>query len=281
MLDKFNLRVERLDGEKKTFEVTTDKEGKYSLDGLPTGKYRVFPSLQTGWMVDTYTEREFLLNDKGCAKRDFLVKNDNKIRGKVIDSDGKPVESIWVTLVPPNTGSKTIRPREETVTMDDGFTFYNFPPGNYLVVVNYTSLPNSRNPFPTTYYRKNGERSIGTTIEVGLGRDVDGIVINLPRPLPMKEIRGRVFWKNGKPAVGVDVNLRDLEARQNISDFTTDAAGNFVVKGFAGRKYIIETYLQMIVDGKFVTFEAPDIQYVLDGEDRSVRLVLERKVEDQ
>lgn len=279
--DKLNLRVEQLDGAKKNFEVITDNEGKYSLGGLPTGKYKVVPLLQPGWMVDAYTQSEFLLNDKGCARRDFLVRNDSRISGKVIDKEGKPVNNIFIDLIPPNTGSKPKNLLERTVTTDGAFTFYHVPPGTYRVVANYTSQPDEENPFPTTFYKVSGERSIGTVIDVALGQEVNGIVINLPSRLPMKEMRGRVVWKDGKPVGEVLVNLRDFESRQNISGLNTDESGNFVVKGFVGRKYILETYLQLYVHGKFVTFEARDMEFVLKEKNRPVTLVLQKKAEEQ
>jgi Tissue inhibitor of metalloproteinase len=281
---KLKLRVEQTDGEKKNFEVTTDDQGKYQLTGLPAGKYKVIPLLMNGLMVEDSQISELLLNDKGCAKNDLYAKNDSRISGKIIDPQGKPVEGIDVDLIPSAITSRI--PENEnlegqTYALKGGvFTFYNIPPGKYRLAANYSSVPSEETPFPTTYYKLKGEKTAGTIIEVGLGQKIEGFLIQLPPPLPMKEIRGKVYWKDGKPAEGIMVNLRDVEAKQNISGFDTDANGNFTLKGFAGRKYILETFIEKIVDNKLVQFGAKDVVFTLNEKTGEFKLVLEKKIED-
>lgn len=276
------LQIEQLDGQKKKIEVITDKFGKYEITGLSTGKYKIIPMLSNGLMVDDFQMSEFWLNDKGCAVKDFGIKNNSGIEGRVIDSEGKAIDNLAIDLFPQNLKSKPTDLRETTYSWRGGiFNFFNIPPGKYLIAANYTSQPDEMNPYPTTFYKAKGEKSIGTVIVVGIGGKVEGLVIQLPSRLPMQEISGKVFWKNGKPAKGVFVNLRDSQTKQNISSADTDSEGNFIIKGFTGRKYIIETYLEEVINGSYVQFESKDVVFILSKKTPKFKVILEKKIEEE
>ncbi len=282
-MTNLKIRLEQLDGQKKIFDAVTDDKGNYSIRNLSAGKYKITPLLPEGWEVD-YPDNDFPLNDKGCAKKDIFVKNDSLVFVKVIDSDGNPVKNIWVEFVPAG-----IEPKPDTLRFADEFSVTNpqgglykfgLPPGRYTVSVNKYMLPDAENPYPATFYPNTGDRAKAKVIEIKPGTKIEDIVIQLPPPLSMKEIRGRVFWKDNKPAENVYVNLRDAESKQNISDARTDKVGNFVMKGFTGRKYIIETFIDETVDGKPVEFESKDIEFILDEKTGEFKLILARKVEE-
>ena len=87
-----------------TFRVQTDKNGRYSLSGLPAGRYKVRPILPA--KLNTYdTAREVVLHDRGCAAVDFHITDNGRIRGRITDSEGKPVARIMVDLIPVSQGS--------------------------------------------------------------------------------------------------------------------------------------------------------------------------------
>lgn len=280
-LENIKLRVSQIDGDKKNFDISTGTDGRYSLANLPTGKYKILPSLPNGLMVEDYQTSEFLLNDKGCAVKDFLVKNSSMVAGKVVDEKGNLVEDIRVDLIPVNlTSKKFAASPESSGIFEKEFRMYHVPAGKYYLAANYTYVPSESSPYKTTFYGKSGELADATIIEVKQGESIEGLTIKLSEPLPMTEIRGRVFFPDGKPAKDVDINLRDFEARQNISDDKTNAKGEFVVKGFMGRQYIIETALfGRSVD---IEYEAKDVVFTLDEKTGEFKLMLEKsKNEDR
>jgi hypothetical protein len=96
------LKLEQLDGTRKIFGVITDIDGKYEIAGIPGGKYKIT-------QVNPLADFDFLprdgvyspleVNNKGCAKQNFLLTTKNKISGRVVDAEGNPVDHVEVEII--------------------------------------------------------------------------------------------------------------------------------------------------------------------------------------
>lgn len=278
LASKMKLEITQIGGENKIYQAETDSKGKYELKNIPSGSYKIRPLLGVGWLVSEYELKEFSVNEKGCSERNFFVKSQSSVRGKVTNFVGDlidgQVDLIPVDVLNPHVG-------EYSLIDDRNFEIENVPPGKYRVAFNYYSGPSESSPYPRTFYKAAGETGDSTVIEVKLGESVENLVIKLPPKLPMTEIKGKVLWKNGKPAPNVSVGLRDFEGRNNVSDGETDAEGNFTINGFEGRKYILETYLEINEKGESATFEAKDVIFTLDKNTTAFKLILEKRKEEE
>lgn len=242
------LRI-RLDAENKSFEVVTDANGNYLIEGLAPGRYRVSVKLPDGTNLVS-EERQVTLVNNGCSEENVDVRYVNKISGKVVDTGGNPIGKVPLELIP----FDYIKPRydvyhheESTGSNDDGsFTFSNVQPGKYLLAVNYTILPEYESPFPTRFYPGTLERTKAKTVEIEAGKDIDSLRFVLgPERLVEKMITGRVVFPDGSPAPNIQVYLKEDQNQECcvLKDAKTDPQGNFTLVGFVSRKYRIWTFI--------------------------------------
>ena len=112
----------RLIGEEKTYETVTNEDGVYEIYDLLAGRYTVEPTTPKGWAIDkpsAYsgggsgsredTKHFQLTLEKGRhADFDFLFKVDTRIRGRVLNRFGIPMNSVCVNLIPLRARSRKI-----------------------------------------------------------------------------------------------------------------------------------------------------------------------------
>lgn len=285
-LANFTLQIEQTDGAQKKYPLTTDTDGKYKLANLPAGKYKITPSIPAGFKIGSLQTREFTLNEKGCARKDLYFYNDSFIKGRVVDAYEKTVGGIPVDLIPADLISPTdfsFKPEFAERRAGMGFTNASgefsknsVPPGKYYLAVNFNYLPSAKYPYPTTFYRAPNEKASATVIEIGTGQKIENLVLRLPAPLATKEIRGKVFWRYGRPAANVFVYIRDAARFQFISTARTDKDGNFVLQGFAGRKYIISAHAGRSFELMNFELKAPDAEFILGDDTGEFKLILEK-----
>ncbi len=284
-LANFNLQIEQTDGAKKKYALTTNSDGKYQLANLPAGKYKIIPAMPAGLKIGSLRTREFSLNEKGCARKDLYFFNDSFIKGRVIDADEKAVVGIPVNLIPAELmppdfvfkpGFEEYRAGSGFSVANGEFTYNSVPPGKYYLAANFNYLPSAKYPYPTTFYKAPGEKSAATIIEIGLGQKLENIVIRLAPPLATAEVRGKVFWRFGRPAANVFVYIQDAANNQFISTTRTDKDGSFVLQGFTGRKYVISAHAGRNFEIMNFELKAPDKEFVLDDKTGEFKLVLEK-----
>jgi 5-hydroxyisourate hydrolase-like protein (transthyretin family) len=165
-----------------------------------------------------------------------------EISGKVIDSSGEPVKKIIVELIPADLQTKPAHNEiQDDLTGDDGtFLFEDIAVGRYVLAVSYVWTPDIDAPYPTTFYPGVADKSHAFIFEITPEKSVQDIQIKLPAKIPELTIKGKVFLKNGKPAVNAHVRLHNQESSLVVSDCRTDKNGNFILTGFVGGEYRIE-----------------------------------------
>ena len=272
------VEIRRLGGKKLLFEALTDANGIYEIKNLPAGKYKITPQLSN--QIEPQ-EDEIEVKDRGCASRDFLIKNKTKISGRVHDAQGRIVKDIWVELIPADLAEKP-KPftfREKDLTDEFGkFTLENIPPGRYTMSVNYTTSPDEyKRPFPTTFYPNAPEKSQASVFDIRLGSDdIENIDFRLGPRLLINELKDVVIWSDGTPAFDTHVGLRDAEDDLFTDDMRTDKLGNFTLKGIKGRKYFISAENYSSGSDAPSSYVSSD-KFVLDENVRFFRLVLEKQ----
>ena len=134
-----NVRVS-LESEDDHREVATDDEGRFEFTSLPTATYRIRVE------VPSYLEaREHTIKapERGCLTFDLFALYNRQIAGRVLDTNGKPVRNVGITLVSADAEREHIlalTERSSGVTnysdRDGSYSFSQIMPGRYLLVVN-------------------------------------------------------------------------------------------------------------------------------------------------
>jgi hypothetical protein len=132
-----------LEGNNERQEVVTDSDGRYQIKGLSAGTYRVSAEIPSGLRHDELTIR---VNGHECVPLDIAAGRKGEIAGRVVDVNGRPLDSVPVSLVPADlTVEQILSPGKEKslwpTTWTDkqgGYRFTQLAPGRYLLIINRT-----------------------------------------------------------------------------------------------------------------------------------------------
>jgi hypothetical protein len=243
-LPNTKIKAQQIDGEKKVFFGTSNQNGYFEMK-VPVGNYLINPILETTNLTFNSEQNEPIkIEDRRCQLKLFQIVNNSEISGKVLDANGKAYGDVMVELIPADKkkDDKTLDYFFESVSNDGTFTFKNVPLGRYILSVNFTDKPEDDSPFPTTFYPITNVQNQAKIVEIDYGTKVSDIVFQLPPKLLKRKIYGTVVWKNGKPAVGAEIQLVDNEFNEslNFNEPQTTAKGGFTLEAFEGRQYQIK-----------------------------------------
>jgi hypothetical protein len=202
------------------YNATTDASGVFHIEGLPSdGDFRV-SLFKEGYMPGA--DRPIHLNAATAhVHLDLTLAAMPKLRGKVTDSDGRPVEGVTVQLRPVGGGGGV-----QTATAKDGtyqFTGEVLPGACTLRAVppRRGAPPKSdsgrRLAWAPTYYPGSTERWSAAKVILRAGSILEAYDIRLV-PVPVFHIRGAVLNPDGKPAAGARLALvspDSLDARSH------------------------------------------------------------------
>ena len=193
--------------------VDIDDKGQYMLTGLAPGRYVVTADLRAG--LTTREPRQTVeAVERGCAAADFFIEDDGRIRGRVLDAEGRGVRHLPLVLVAAG-GQKPdhLKQRWDARTDEEGrYSFSAIPPGRYLFGVRLSAYTTSEDPaaaFPRTYYPGTAAASEAEVIELKAGEVLKLRDLRLPPRLAESVVRVRVVWSDGTPAAGAQVLYRE------------------------------------------------------------------------
>jgi len=262
----------------------TDSGGRFRLEGLKPGKYKVALVLPPAYgMRYSFEKNEFEAQvTQGCwgAEVDFTIQLDGRVRGRVYDAQGKPVgEQVQVSLVTYESaggGMDVVESRNEYTDKGGRYEFDGVPPGRYFLGINIADVPDKGTPYSKLYYPSGSAHAQATVITLAEGQKFDNYDFHLPPPLAAHTITGTVSFRNGKPAAGATLELYDLEKPDRALwgiDVKTDTQGRFTVKGFKGRRYRLRAYKdEDFIAGKGVQTEMVEVDTNLGSS--PVKLIL-------
>lgn len=279
------IKAQQIDNENQTFYGASNQNGYFEFK-VPVGDYLVTPILQPNLTFENRYGGEnnsIKIEDSRCESKVFWVVNDSKISGKVLDADGKLYGDVMLELIPAGKNMKDNKFDYffESVADDGTFSFEGVPLGNYFLSVNFTDKPDEDSPFSTYFYPKTKIQTQAKIFEITYGTKISDIIFQLPPKLAKRKINGMVVWKNGKPAVGAEVQLVDVATDKWLyinNKPKTDINGNFTLEAFEERKYKIKVVVwKKSSDGQsnYGVGEAESVIFTLDGKTQNFRIVLD------
>ncbi len=222
------------------YSTKTDQAGRYKLL-VPPGKYTldvVDPGTHVMWGRLPTLE---LTEPSACASEDITVRFNGRIRGKIIDHNGKPAPNMKVFAAGGDPREGALRGHSDA---NGDYEIAGVQAGKYLVAVNHLDDfgPDPDSPIPTTYHPGVATEAAARPIAMvrsGLAEKVD---IKLPKPLPIYTVTG-VLKQKGRPMAGVRVRFEtEIRGPRYVrsKDSTTDANGRFTFKDLAGAKISLQ-----------------------------------------
>jgi hypothetical protein len=226
-----------------TRSAVTNSDGVYEVYGLAAGQYTVTPKLPAGLKVRfpmILGKREpssgvvaaVRLSERSTVSASFVVQEDNRISGRVLDPEGKALRNVCLDL---ETLDGQRHASAFTCTREDGgYTFDGMPSGQYRIVVNRGGKPTGAMPFRATYYPGVTDRAQATVVTVSPGVPRTGLNLRIAKVEKRAVFAGRVRFRDGVPIVGAVVEL--FRDGQRIERALSGPSGSFEIAALDGGK---------------------------------------------
>ena len=272
-LRNVKIRVRGVDGTTKI--VTSNENGEFELARIKAGKYRVEPEVpDTYYLEEDFEDVE--VADRGTASVGLEVYFAGEVSGRLVDKVGAGYDFAFLHFNSTN-GAKQVYGHSDGG--NGAFSVDGVPPGEYILFLELSHEDSDKNK--NYYYPGTFDRSEAKPVTVGLKGKVTGLSFVLPEEYQVRTIEGRVFWKNGKPAGGVEVNLlcpRSTKPGGFAIEFgaqstESDETGRFRIQGFTGETYWIEAR----GEGSDGAFHSPSKRAVITDNIANLKLVLSEK----
>jgi len=262
--------VEKNDGK---FNLLTDNEGRFHLDGLPAGRYKVWAELPNN--LRKLPVQEVVVTEGRCAAAEFETTSLGVIKGRLINSEGEPASKIAIKLIPADTGGneEKWRGREVSSYTDERghYSIDKIPPGEYVIVVNYEGQPSEFDPpFPRAFLPGTSDLTRARVFNISEGQEIEAPDFRLLPRLVERTIEGVVELPDGRPAIGASVGLEFTERRWMGPLKAVDDQGRFSLKCFEGYKYLI----QAEYGNNQNRMHAEPLEVLVARENEPVRLVI-------
>jgi hypothetical protein len=239
------IRVEAR-GDSGLFFDVSDANGRFRMKNIPQGKYEVRPFLpptHSGYLgLDLSEQVEIGLPGKCAVEMYLLAQLNGVIRGRLYDSDGRPIgRNTEVSLLSADSAGKSRADiiGGSTWTEEDGtYEFNGLPPGRYIVGVGILRPPNSTSRYSDIYYPNASNLRGAHVLTLGEGQKINDINFRLPPPIPTVPLKGLILDRSGKPVGDVFVQILDVETGHVVDvkeDVADDGTFSFIVP--TGRKY--------------------------------------------
>ena len=231
-------------------ELKTDAEGRFRVEGLPPGKYKVTLKVPSGFVYRGREDEtatvvgEVEVAARGCARADFHLDSDTRVSGRVLDASGLPVANLPVQMrnAPSDKGNLNSFLYAKT---DAGgrFEFKAVAPGEYLLGVRVIGSAGESIPYRRTYFPGVLSREEATVVRVKEGEHLSALEMRLPAPLAEYEVTGTVVYEDGRSAPGasVYVSLQE-EGGYDSKSVQADERGHFTLKVYEGLSYRMSAY---------------------------------------
>lgn len=301
-LKKFGVSKIKLVGAASSEEEGIQSDGSFRFRSVPAGEYRLEVLLPDTLMVDgEYNEeiaeelgikdqRLFTVSGIGCVMKEFPVRENGRISGRLLDGSGQPIANVEVTAVPVGKNGKPIKQDEDcsdkdlcVSSNDDGtYLIKGLKPGRYLIGVrlgDYICNDCADSEYKKALYPGVAKEARAKPIAVGFGKHLENIDLKLTAKYREREITGTVVFKDGKPAANVRVRFvartPDLK-RNGITFIKTDNDGNFSITGYDGHAYLIGAFTDQRDGNELAEAKATVVKISPTRVVDTVRLVLDR-----
>jgi hypothetical protein len=226
------------------FETSTDAHGVYSFYDVHAGEYRFTANLPVRMQLTQKTLGgglpPFKIPNGACFEYNVDALPTGRIRGSVRGPDGKPLVLASVELYRAG-GYSDARPGLWSFQDARGkFDFEHIGPGRYILVFNRTNRLDPNSPFPRAFYPGVADLSDARPIKFKDGQQLRNVIIKLREGYPVRRVRVRLEWRDGRPPGTVTVMAKadqgENPAAQKIADglyqFTLLESANYTVSAW-------------------------------------------------
>ena len=292
----------------RKFEAQTKSDGRFEVSA-PPGKYTIVPIVPRGFLMSsTFEEEPREIKSGGCTESYFVLSNNSRVSGRLLDIAGKPVRNARVELVLlADEKSRYLAGLSDESDTNGDFSIDQVPTGKYTLSINFNSQPEPDHPFPTTFYPSGSTRSDARILNVEFGNSIEGLTWRLPEKLAEASISGSVIWEDGSSVDGAEIKIFDMafpghyagcylkETSRSETDDQTGSTvvssgfgfvgptcdlksseGSFSVKMFSGRSYRVTARMERTISGRKTEYLAESEPFQLAG-DVTIKLVLKQK----
>ncbi len=302
LLVKYGVNTVFLNNESNQFQVEINQEGLYKFTDVLPGKYKinvVLPDFLTAdeeYHPDIAEELEIgdqtviEVSDHGCLNKDFRLQENGRISGKITDAAGKPIEDITIYLIlVSKTGQKI---EQEEMCYDTGlcldtdengnYIFKGLKAGQYLVGVridDYVGNDSIDAAYMKTYFPDVASEKSAIPVKVKFGKQTENVNFKLTRKYQEREIKGRVFFKDGQSAAKVNVRYvaRTPDLKDNgIRFIKTDENGYFSITGYENHAYLIGSFTDSRDGNENLEAIAAVVNVLPEKEIKEVKLILDQ-----
>lgn len=264
----------------RTFRGKTDAAGRFTVVGLPQGRYKVHTTPRTNhsqlavMAKEPLSEWEIDIPGHGCVNTWFTARPEGEIAGTVTDESGILPADLEPQLIPVDAKPEDLLDKSASQTEFATFKFSFLPPGRYYLGFNLKSGPSLHSPYPEFYYPGVRERARAKIITLAEGQKITNLF--LPRPLRLGErmLEGVAVWPDGKPYVeecGIQIANPKNGYREGNCVWP-DARGHFKVKAIEGQTYDLSATLRR--PGSFALIRSRPLRITVGPDNRPVRLVV-------
>lgn len=217
--------------------VTTNKDGKFKLLGVPAGHYKVTPTVPKGYFIEEPSD-EVEVDDLGTATTGFEFQYNGHIAGTIKDRNGQAFDfgSVWID-------DERLWLYGYSSGKDGKYKIEGIPPGRYRLFIEVKDAASGKEKkyyYPGTY-----DVRMARWVSVGSGKTVQAADFVLPPEFRLRTITGRVFNPDGTPAVEAIVSLVCPKRRGKVigilddspTRVATDESGAYTIQGFEGFNY--------------------------------------------
>lgn len=246
------------------YTAVTGADGRFHIEGILPGKYRLFAE-RTGFLEvekhHTRSEGRVLTLTAGQELKDLQIRLQAAavVQGRVVDEDGDPMPNAQIAVLRQTFASGRNRWEQAGAgsTNDLGeYRIASLPAGNYYVSVNpppdFKSLIETAGSmkaeagtssatdkpaasYQTTYYPGTPDRSQATPIQLHAG---DDFPVNFSlTPSPSLSIRGSVVGLPPRATAVVTLQSRDINLAMSGTEVQKD--GSFVIRDVSPGSYTI------------------------------------------
>jgi hypothetical protein len=217
-------------GQGKEYEALSNESGKFSIQGIAAGTYKVKLSLPVG-LASGSNEQEVKLSEKGCAAVYFVVVSDGRLIGVVFDAAGQPFEKAEIILM--EFGKEKYRGYMNHAYSDEEgkYEFSQLPPGRYVLQIRFDGLTSQTSPFPTLYYPNTSDPKQASVIDIADGQIIDKFNLYLPAVPKEYLVEGAVVRPDGQPFADARVEYSSEAVSYSAK---VDAGGQFSFKAYEG-----------------------------------------------
>jgi hypothetical protein len=223
--------------------VSPDANGRFEFEVLP-GTYEVTATAKGPYALPEAITVE-IPAPHACSEVPLAIRYRASVRGRVLDSHGRPVKELTVTFAPA-TPSGSERTLEWSTSTDESGEFLaaSLSPGRYVLGVNIVYPPNERAPYAPTYVPGEHDVASARVLEIAPGTEIDVGDLLLPPALHAVTISGRVVLPEGYTGQGLMVSPIDPRSRLDIviDPPSIRPDGTFTVTLYQGQRYVVSAY---------------------------------------